>query len=158
MDEKTTTLVKTTIEALLEKMGFPGTVSLAQTDQEDLSFTISTDNDNSHLLIGQYGVNLQALQHLARLIVRKQLPEKIHFSLDINDYRQQKNQSVIDLAHEAAKEAIAKHYSVVMRPMSSYERRLVHVELLKNSAVVTESIGEGVDRKLVVKPADLLSA
>ncbi len=158
MDEKTTTLIKKTIETLLEKMGFPGTVSLAETDQADLAYAIATDNENSHLLIGQYGVNLQALQHLARLIVRKQLPEKIHFSLDINGYRQQKNQSVIDLAHEAAKEAIAKHYSVAMRPMSSYERRLVHVELLKNSDVVTESIGEGEERKIVVKPADLLSA
>jgi spoIIIJ-associated protein len=158
MDETTTTLIKKTIETLLEKMGFAGTVSLAQADQDDLVYTISTDNDNSHLLIGQYGVNLQALQHLARLIVRKQLPEKIHFSLDINDYRQQKNQSVIELAHAAAKEAIDKHYSVVMHPMSSYERRLVHVELLKNSAIVTESIGEGVDRKIVVKPADLPTA
>ena len=158
MDEKTTTLIKKTIETLLEKMGFPGTVSLIETDQDDLIYTVAIDNENSHLLIGQYGVNLQALQHLARLIVRKQLPEKIHFSLDVNDYRQQKNQSVLELAHEAAKEAIEKHHSVIMRAMSSYERRLVHVELLKNSEVITESIGEGEERKIVVKPADLFSA
>jgi len=158
MDEKTTTLIKKTIETLLEKMGFPEMVSLAETDQDDLVYTIATDNENSHLLIGQYGVNLQALQHLARLIVRKQLPEKVHFSLDVNNYCQQKNQSVFELAHQIAQEAIEKHHSIVMRPMSTYERRLVHIELLKNSAVVTESIGEGADRKVVVKPADLLSA
>lgn len=157
MDEKTIAIIKKTIEDLLGSMGFPGSVSMIKTEDEDSIFAISTDND-SHLLIGQHGINLQALQHIARLIVRKQIPEKIRFSLDINDYRQQKNQSVIEIALQAAKDAINQNHSVVLRPMSTYERRLVHLELLKNSAVTTESIGEGEDRKIVVKPADMFAS
>jgi len=157
MDEKTTTIIKKTIEDLLKNMGFSGSVSLLKTEEDDAIYAISTDSD-SHLLIGQHGINLQAFQHLARLIVRKQLPDKVRFSIDINDYRQQKNHSIIELAHQTAQEAIQKHQSVIMRPMSTYERRLVHLELLKNSAVSTESIGEGEDRKIVVRPADMLSA
>ena len=154
--EEQTSLIKKTIEQLLEKMGFVGTVSLVKTDSDDSIYAISTEND-SNLLIGQHGINLQAIQHLARLIVRKQVPEKVRFSLDINDYRQQKNHSVLELANQTAQEAIAQHRSVVMRPMSTYERRLVHLELSKNSAIITESIGEGEDRKIVVKPANSLT-
>ena len=154
--EEQTSLIKKTIEQLLEKMGFTGTVSLVKTDSDDAIFAIATESD-SPLLIGQHGINLQAIQHLARLIVRKQVPEKVRFSLDINDYRQQKNHSVLELANQTAQEAIAQHRSVVMRPMSTYERRLVHLELSKNSAVITESIGEGEARKIVVKPASSLN-
>jgi spoIIIJ-associated protein len=149
-------IIQKTIEQLLEKMGFTGTVSLVKTDSDDAIFAIATESD-SPLLIGQHGINLQAIQHLARLIVRKQVPEKVRFSLDINDYRQQKNHSVLELANQAAQEAISQHRSVVMRPMSTYERRLVHLELSKNSAVITESIGEGEARKIVVKPASSLN-
>ncbi len=155
--EQQTTIIKTTIEKLLSSMGFSGTVSLIKTAEDDALYSISTDSD-SHLLIGQHGVNLQAFQHIARLIVRKQLPEKVRFSIDINDYRQQKNHSIIELALQAAQEAISGHRSIVMRPMSTYERRIVHLELSKDSAVVTESIGEGENRKIVVKPADMLIA
>ncbi len=150
-------IIKNTIEQLLENMGFSGTVSLTKTSQDDAIYTILTDSD-SHLLIGQHGINLQAFQHLARLIVRKQLPDKIRFSIDINDYIQQKNHSVIEFALQAAQEAIAGHRSVIMRPMSTYERRIVHLELSKNPAVATESIGDGENRKIVVKPADMLIA
>ena len=149
-------IIQKTIEQLLEKMGFTGTVSLVKTDSDDAIFAIATESD-SPLLIGQHGINLQAIQHLARLIVRKQVPEKVRFSLDINDYRQQKNHSVLELANQAAQEAISQHRSVFMRPMSTYERMLVHLELSKNSAVITESIGEGEARKIVVKPASSLN-
>ena len=41
-----------------------------------------------------------------------------------------------------------------MKPMSTYERRIVHMELSKNPQVFTESVGEGEERKIVVKPKD----
>ena len=90
MDEQTIALIKKTIEDLISNMGFSGSVSLMQTDEDDSIFAISTDND-SNLLIGQHGINLQAVQHIARLIFRKKITDKLRFSLDINDYWQQKN-------------------------------------------------------------------
>ncbi len=153
MNEQTTTAIKTIIEDVLKNMGFSGTISTVKSQEEETIYEISTDSDSSHLLIGQYGVNLQAFQHIARLIVRKRFPEKIHFSIDVNDYRKQKNNSVIESALQAAKEAIEKHQPVTMRPMSTYERRIVHLKLSKNPNVTTESIGEGESRKIVIKPA-----
>ena len=156
MDEKTTVIIKKTIEELIEKMGFTGQISISENNEDEgISCDIITDVD-SNFLIGQHGVNLQALQHLSRLIVRKHVPEKIRFTLDINGYRKQKNQSVVEQAHQAAQEALSLGRGVIMPPMSTYERRLVHLELSKNSAVSTESIGEGESRKIVVKPANMI--
>lgn len=156
MDEKIKEIIKNTIAQLLEKMGFSGQVVLLDSpDDENVVCNITTEND-SNFLIGQYGANLQAIQHLARLMVRKSLPEKIRFTLDVNSYRQQKNQSIIEQARSAAEEALSQKRAVFMKPMSTYERRIVHLELSKNPEVSTESMGEGEDRKIVVKPSDLV--
>ena len=156
MEEKNKKIIKETIEHLLEKMGFSGQVALLDSqDDENVVCNITTEND-SNFLIGQYGANLQAIQHLARLMVRKVLPEKIRFTLDVNSYRQQKNQSIIEQARAAADEALTQRRAIFMKPMSTYERRIVHLELSKNPEVSTESTGEGEDRKIVVKPSDLV--
>jgi len=156
MDEKTKTIIKKTIEELITKMGFAGEVTITDSGEVDsVTCDITTDVD-SNFLIGQHGVNLQALQHLARLIVRKHIPEKIRFTLDINKYRQQKNQTIIEQARQAAQEALTQGRSIFMEPMTTYERRIVHLELSKNSDVSTESVGEGEERKIVIKPAGLI--
>lgn len=157
MEEKKE-LIKKTVEDLLEKMGFASSVEIdspSETTQEGLTCNIITENDSS-FLIGQYGTNLQAIQHLARLLVRKKTDEKIKFILDVNSYRKQKDNSIIELAKETARQALDEKRSVVMKPMSNYERRIVHMELSKNDKIATESIGEGENRKVVVKPADSL--
>jgi spoIIIJ-associated protein len=156
MDEKTTAIIKKTIEELITKMGFTGEVTITDSGEVDsVTCDITTDVD-SNFLIGQHGINLQALQHLARLIVRKHIPEKIRFTLDINKYRQQKNQTITEQARTAAREAISQGRSIFMDPMTTYERRIVHLELSKNSEVTTESVGEGEARKIVIKPAGLI--
>ena len=138
-------------------MGF--SVQLEITDEngdgENIVCNIQTKED-SHFLIGQHGLNLQAMQHIARLLVRKKTAERVHFVLDVNSYRQNKNQSIIEAARQAAQEALREKRSVIMKPMSTYERRLVHMEIAKNTEVVTESIGEGESRKIVIKPASEL--
>jgi spoIIIJ-associated protein len=157
MDEKTIALINKTIKELIEKMGFTGEVSISKSDQDDdgVICDITTDVD-SNFLIGQHGINLQALQHIARLIVRKHVPEKIRFTLDINNYRKQKNQSVIEQAIEVAKEVLKSGQAISLPPMSTYERRLAHLELYKNPDVSTESIGEGETRRIMVKPSSML--
>jgi len=157
MDEQTKNIIKKTIGELLEKMGFSANVSLSETEEDSSVMCNITTGEDSHFLIGQYGMNLQAIQHLARLMVRRNVPEeKIRFILDVNSYRQQKNQSVIEQARNVAEEAIAQHRAVIMKPMSNYERRIVHLELVKKPDVSTESVDEGEDRKIVLKPADMI--
>jgi spoIIIJ-associated protein len=167
MGEKNAEVIKKTVSELLGKMGFLCQIEMKKDYQNDTALgggknEGSGENlicnvsikENSNFLIGQYGVNLQALQHLARLIVRKKTEEKINFVLDVNFYRQEKNQAIIEQARMAAEQAINEKRTIVMKPMSPYERRVVHMVLSENSQVITESIGEGDDRKVVVKSAD----
>lgn len=145
------------IKEMILKMGF--SCELEEKKQENLIgqpaiYNIKTADSN--FLIGQYGVNLQSLQHLARVLVRKKTQNRTDFLLDVNSYRQEKNDSIIKLAQNAAEQALSEKRPVVLRPMSPYERRLIHLELSRSGRIKTESIGEGENRKVVVKPADLI--
>jgi spoIIIJ-associated protein len=158
MDEKNLEIAKSIIQELLEQMGFQAELEIgkfAEDNQENIICNIKVSED-SNLLIGQYGVNLQSLQHIARLLVRKKIEDKFNFILDINSYRQEKNQSVVEQAQSAAEQALSEGRAIILKPMTSYERRIVHMELAKNDKVKTESIGEGEERKVIVKPANLI--
>jgi spoIIIJ-associated protein len=121
-------------------------------DMEGESFVVNIETPESNLLIGQYGATLAALQHILRLLVRRETEDKFKFLADVNRYLQVKTDSLSGIARDAARQAISERKPVVLRPMSAYERRLVHVELAENENIKTESIGEGDDRKVVVKP------
>lgn len=144
------------VSELISKMGFQSEVSVKKKDEDGReTFICDLKTDESNFLIGQYGVNLQSLQHVARVVVRKKIEDKINFVLDVNSYRQEKNDSVIKMAKDLAEQALSEKRAVVMRPMSSYERRIVHLELSKDERIKTESIGEGEDRRVVIKPVDI---
>lgn len=150
-------IIKETVTKLVSKMGFASEVDIKEQEGEaGNAITCNIKTADSNFLIGQYGVNLQSLQHIARLLVRKKTEEKINFTVDVNSYREEKNTSIEKMAEEFAGQAIREKRAVVMRAMSPYERRLVHMVLSKNSQVKTESIGEGEERKVVIKPADLI--
>lgn len=152
-----TELIGKTVEELVSKMGFSAEVEIKEQEGEEENRIIcNVKTADSNFLIGQYGVNLQSLQHIARLLVRKKTEEKIKFTVDVNSYREEKNTSIEKMAEELAEQAIREKRAVVMRAMSPYERRLVHMVLSKNSQIKTESIGEGEERKVVIKPADLI--
>jgi len=151
MESNEEKVISEKIKETLEKMTFPGAeVEVSKNKEDVLVFNIKTEESN--FLIGQYGVNLQALQHVIRMVCKKSFPEKVSFVLDIDSYRQEKNASIEVMARSAADEAAQERKDVVLRPMTPYERRIVHMELSKCSDIKTESIGEGEDRRIVVKP------
>lgn len=158
MEEKNLSLIRETVEELLARGGFPVRTEISvenEDGEENVICNILTEQD-SNFLIGQYGANLQALQHLLRLIIRKKTDDRIKFILDVNSYRQEKNRAISDMAREAAEQALSEGRSVVLRPMTAYERRLIHMTLSDDSRVATESIGEGESRKVVIKPVGTL--
>ncbi len=156
-NEKTKMLIKETIQELVTQMGIVCEVEVREELDErgELSFLGNIKTNESNFLIGQYGVNLQALQHIGRLLIRKKIIECRNFILDVNFYRQEKNSSIIKLAQEMAQQALREKRAVVLRPMTPYERRIVHMELAQNKQLKTESIGEGENRKVVIRPAEM---
>ncbi|HBO16615.1 MAG: R3H domain protein [Candidatus Moranbacteria bacterium GW2011_GWE2_35_2-] len=155
MNKTNDQIIHDSVKKILLLMGFDCQIEVKIEhidDQESIICNISAGED-SNFLIGQHGINLQSLQHIARLVVRKKIQDKLRFVLDVNSYRQQKNQNIIEQAKEIAKQAIKEKKSIIMRPMSAYERRLIHIELASNEQIITESIGEGEEKKIIVKPS-----
>ena len=155
-------LIEETTKELLEQMGFKATVYTSTTvppDSQDainnIPISVEIQLTESKYLIGKYGINLSALQHLLRIIVRKRSSEHINFNVDVNGYREEQRQSIVDFARESAEKAMKEKRSITLRPMNAFERRLVHVELSQIEGIRTESIGEGEDRKVVIKPASV---
>lgn len=156
-NEKIIQIINETVKELVEKIGIKCEVETSEKLQDEQNtLTCNVKTDESSYLIGQYGVNLSALQHITRIIIRKKTEDRTNFILDVNSYRQEKNDSVVFLAKSAAEKAILEKRAVTLRPMSSYERRIVHMELSKNEQIKTESVGEGEDRRVAIKPVGIL--
>lgn len=153
--------IKETLEELLMLMDYPGAVIVTEREATDgtpaVVCNISVEKD-AHLLIGQHGDNLRAVQHLATLLARRKNNDIGQFTVDVNAYRAEKEEHIIRMAKDAAAQTLREKKPVVLQPMGGYERRIVHVTLADDESVVTESIGEGDERKVVVRAAGVGAA
>lgn len=144
-------LIKKITEELLKKMTFgKATVEIKKQENSPI-LVVSIQVENANQLIGQSGSNLNDLQRILRLLIAKKDPEAPFFLLDINGYREKREAFLKDLSREIAEQVAKTKKSVMLQPMSSYERRIVHLELAEKSDVVTESIGEGPERRVVIR-------
>ena len=144
------TRVKKHSKELLSKLGFE--VEPIITQQEEIVF-INLQIDNPGLLIGRGGEGLDALQHILRLLVLRD--EEITYAnivVDISGYRDKKIENVKKLARDKAYSVLSTGIEEILPEMSSYERRIVHMVVTNIADVETESVGEGRERKVVIKP------
>ena len=104
------------------------------------------------ILIGEHGNNLGAIEHIVKKIVRKKYDEEHKFTLDINDYRMRRLDDLKQDVKAAAKEVRLYSKEVPLRPMSSFERRIVHLLLAEYPDIATESVGREPSRLVIIKP------
>ena len=166
MNDKNQKLVKEALIELLQVMDI--TMEIEEERIEDMgdgreSYTINLQTDHPNLLIGQYGSNLQSLQHLTGMIVRKKRileniidDDEIKFNIDVNDYKKQKRESLIKLADTIANQVLYNKNSVALRPMSSYERKVIHMEISNRENLETESVGDDLNRRVIIKYAEIV--
>lgn len=146
------------LEQTLNKMGI--SINKIRIEQpETNSFKINIETSHPNLMIGHHGENINAVQHIIKLILwseldRENITEKPEISLDIENYRRRQEQNIINLA-ERKVEMVRKLSSPQSLPvMTPYFRRLVHLYLAqeKFNDIKTESEGEGELRHIVIKP------
>lgn len=107
-------------------------------------------------LIGERGNNLVALEHVLKKIINKNKHEENQrFTLDINDYRMRRLEELKQDVKNAAREVRLYHRESPLRPMSSFERRIVHLLLEEYPDITTESTGADPERRVVIKPYPL---
>jgi spoIIIJ-associated protein len=137
------------LENLLTFFGVNTTVEVSEADS---SIDLSVEADISGRLIGHKGETLAALQHMINMIMRAQLPERTYIHVDIGGYRKAQLERLGVRAQELAQQVIDSGEEAMLPPLNAAERRHVHALLSDHERVVTESRGEGRDRRLVIKP------
>ena len=121
---------------------------------EDGTRRINIIGEDASILIGHHGDTLDALQYLANLAsVRKNINgerDKSRVTVDIEGYRKKREETLRALARRMAAKALRNRRSVMLEPMSAYERRIIHSEIQNIEGVSTNSIGSDNNRKIVI--------
>ena len=116
------------------------------------SAVLDVNGDDLGLLIGRRGTTLAALQYMINLMVSRKMGSRVLISLDIEQYRRRREDSLTGLAQRMADRVRKSGRSLTLEPMPAGERRIVHLALAEDSAVTTGSVGEGDGRKVVIYP------
>jgi len=132
-------------------MGFLSRVTISPPEEGEIAL-VSIETQDGRALIGQSGRNLHALQHVLRLLARNALLDVPQFVIDVNHYRQERRAFLQKLATTVAERVLTDSVSIELKPMNSFERRIIHVELADHDGVSTESVGYGLERRVVVQP------
>lgn len=111
---------------------------------------IDIAGDDLGLLIGRRGDTLLSLQYLVNLVLTRQFPGRGGVSIDVEHYRHRREAQVMALTERMADRVRQTGSSITLEPMSAAERRLVHLALADDPDLVTNSIGEGENRKVVI--------
>ena len=131
---------------------------------EDGTRRITIVGEDASALIGHHGDTLDALQYLANLASAKKNVngerDKSRVTLDIEGYRAKREATLRALARRMGAKALKSHRSIMLEPMSAYERRIIHSEIQKMDGISTNSIGSDNNRKIVIfltdkKPKEL---
>ena len=141
--------VRDMVSAVLAAMDFEAGV-----DVYDAGRFIAADvtPDNTALFIGQKGETIDALQYLVNVAMYKERPFVKRIVLDAEGYRQRRVEALQGMAHRTARRAVREQRAVELPPMSSSERRVVHLFLHDNPSVTTQSEGSGGNRRVTVSP------
>jgi spoIIIJ-associated protein len=141
--------IKSITREFFQKAGFDAEISISE---EENSFQINLKSDDPQTLIGSNGQTLVEIQKLLRSVIKHGVSEEVFIDLDVNGYKQKKAEYLKETALEAANEVFLSQKEKALLPMSSYERRIIHMALVNRSDVKVESVGEDPNRKIVIKP------
>ncbi|MGZ3567981.1 MAG: Jag family protein [Thermodesulfobacteriota bacterium] len=108
--------------------------------------------DQESILIGKHGRTLEALQMLIGRMVNKRLKSAIRVTLDIDDYRKRRADSMTQMAHRMGEKAKSTGRQQTAGPFNAHDRRIVHVALKEDPFLRTESLGEGELKKIKIIP------
>jgi len=143
--------IKDYLIKILKAMGY--NVNIEVKNKEEIpKYIIFSDNDA--LLIGKNGKNLKALSTLVSQYLNQEIGKNYKFIIDVNEYKEKREQSLERLAKRIAREVAQTKVEVKLDSMNSYERRIIHNALTNNKRVYTESEGEEPNRCVVVKPKE----
>lgn len=140
------------LEGLLDIADLDGDIDMdVEADRAAVSIVSEGSARDLQKLVGRDGEVLEALQELTRLAVHRETGDRSRLMLDIAGFRARKREELAELGSKAAQEAKSSGESVKMRPMTPFERKVVH-DAVKAAGLRSESEGEEPQRCVVVLP------
>lgn len=139
------------VQGLIERMGAPGQVLAAQTED---CIKLRIDSDMMGMLIGHRGETLDAMQYLTSLVINRNRKTEGYTRVTLNteDYREKREETLRRLAKKVAAQVKATGRAKTLEPMNPYERRVLHSTLQNHPFVTTHSEGDEPNRRVVVTP------
>ncbi len=123
-----------------------------ESEMDGEALRVNMSGESQGILIGHRGETLDALQYLCSLKVNRGREDYIRVTLDTENYRAKREQTLINLANRMAQKVARTGRRMAMEPMNPYERRIMHAALQNNEYVVTHSEGEEPNRRVVILP------
>ena len=153
-EEELDHIADTAIDALqgILKYFDVGEVMIDEYEGDERELILDITGDNLAVLIGRHGKTLDALQFIVSAITTRVLGFRYPVVVDVEGYKNRQRQKIESLARSAASRADQQHKAIKLRPMTPYERRIVHIALRDDDRVETASEGEGSSRHVVVLP------
>jgi len=137
---------------LLSLMGSKAkTTVLEDKDNEAILVNIETA-DETGLIIGKHGETISSIQVILGMLARREFDEWVRIVVNVGDYREKQETRLKELASQAASRAIETQEAQNLYNLNAAQRRVVHLFLADHPEVATESLGEGRERYLVVRP------
>lgn len=151
--EKLIKKVKEITIEFLTQLGLDSEVEVGVQEEEEVKYiTVNLEGEHLSELIGFHGKVFDSIQNILGLIVNKQLDlHEYRLLLEINDYRAQREEYLKQYAQRAAMEVKMNKSPLELSPMKPFERRIIHMVLKDDPEVLTESTGEGNDRRIIIK-------
>lgn len=148
-----------TVETLLGLMGIKNstvTVGIQTPDEGEEealpSISVNIEGDDLGILIGRRGQTLTSLQYIVRLIIGRQTETWQPIIIDVEGYKERRYEGLRAFAQQMAEQVRDREAPFSLEPMPAYERRLIHLVLADHPDVVTESMGLGESRRVVIMP------
>jgi spoIIIJ-associated protein len=129
-------------------------VNFEAVQESETSYWIKLSGDSIGILIGRRGATLDALQYLVNLVANKHSERFLKITLDAEEYRMRRKETLERLAERLANKALAQKRDIMLEPMPPSERKIIHSFLQNRPDVVTFSHGDEPHRKVVISPKD----
>jgi spoIIIJ-associated protein len=145
-------IIQKTTEEVLEKLGLAAKIKLEEKEEEIWVILEAEEAEKSGLLIGYHGETLNSFQHLLKVIVHQETDQWPPLVIETAGYRRNREKVLEGMAQAAAQRVILSGKSFRLPPLPSYERRIIHLALAGEEGIISESEGEGRERRVVVRP------
>jgi len=155
-DKELNKIVEKELETLASLLGVENERELSIEDGEEgvKYIKVSFEGEELGYMIGNRGRHLDSLQFILQIILGRKLGEDFDFRVfvDVGGYRKEKDEKLEQMALEKADNARILGQAIELPPMKPSDRRIVHLALMKFKDITSESIGEGMDRRIVITP------